>query len=84
MDRGRIVETGHHAELLARGGAYARLHRSQNNAVMDTGELRMPLWAAGTWAQPTRDPYGTVPSHLPDGRPLFREEEAWPEAWPGI
>ncbi|MGV9338487.1 ABC transporter ATP-binding protein [Streptomyces sp. NPDC003688] len=44
VDRGRIVETGRHHELLARGGAYARLHRSQNNAVMDTGELRMPVW----------------------------------------
>ncbi|MGW1557467.1 ABC transporter ATP-binding protein [Streptomyces sp. NPDC002144] len=43
VDRGRIVETGRHEELLARGGAYARLHRSQNNAVMDTGELRLPL-----------------------------------------
>ncbi|MEU6259983.1 ABC transporter ATP-binding protein [Streptomyces sp. NPDC047043] len=44
VDRGRVVETGRHEELLAWGGAYARLHRSQNNAVMDTGELRMPLF----------------------------------------
>ncbi|MEV7392244.1 ABC transporter ATP-binding protein [Streptomyces sp. NPDC091215] len=44
VDRGRIVETGRHDELLARGGAYSRLHRSQNNAIMDTGELRMPLF----------------------------------------
>ncbi|MEU9986169.1 ABC transporter ATP-binding protein [Streptomyces sp. NPDC048045] len=44
VDRGRIVETGRHEELLARGGAYARLHRSQNNASMDTGELRLPLF----------------------------------------
>lgn len=29
MDAGRIVETGSHAELLARGGAYASLHRMQ-------------------------------------------------------
>jgi ATP-binding cassette subfamily B protein len=43
VDRGRIVETGRHEELLARGGAYSRLHRSQNNAVMDTAELRLPL-----------------------------------------
>ncbi|WP_229840679.1 ABC transporter ATP-binding protein [Streptomyces brasiliensis] len=43
IDRGRVVETGRHEELLTRGGAYARLHRSQNNAVMDTGELRLPL-----------------------------------------
>ncbi|MEU2051825.1 ABC transporter ATP-binding protein [Streptomyces bungoensis] len=44
VDRGRIVETGRHEELLARGGAYARLHRSQNGAVTDTAELRLPLW----------------------------------------
>ncbi|MFG2397747.1 ABC transporter ATP-binding protein [Streptomyces lydicus] len=46
LDGGRIVETGRHEELLSRpGGAYARLHRSQNNAVVDTGELRRPLSA---------------------------------------
>ena len=118
VDRGRIVETGRHEELLARGGAYSRLHRSQNNAVMDTGELRLPLFveaateaapqpvqgyeaydaaAYGTWqaqVQPpaytydygaydqyTHDQYAqaahvaTVPTTLPDGRPLFRDEE---------
>ncbi|MFD9390390.1 ABC transporter transmembrane domain-containing protein [Streptomyces sp. NPDC060000] len=46
VDGGRIAEAGRHEELLARGGAYARLHRSQNNAVMDTGELRLPLFEA--------------------------------------
>ncbi|OIJ97873.1 ABC transporter ATP-binding protein [Streptomyces sp. MUSC 14] len=95
VDRGRVVETGRHDELLARGGAYARLHRSQNNAVMDTGELRMPLWEeasaqpqsqaydhaayvpAQTWTapRPAYEPCGTVPSYLPDGRPLFRDVE---------
>jgi subfamily B ATP-binding cassette protein MsbA len=29
LDKGRIIETGRHAELLARGGAYARLHALQ-------------------------------------------------------
>ncbi len=29
MDEGRVVETGSHEALLARGGAYARLHRLQ-------------------------------------------------------
>ncbi|MFE5032340.1 ABC transporter ATP-binding protein [Streptomyces sp. NPDC056683] len=145
VDRGRIVETGRHDELLARGGAYSRLHRSQNNAVMDTGELRLPLFvdqagtapaavgtmaagmpqascagaqsdgytyqqpygnmydydayeAAGLWPQPVYEAsmepahmesahmesvpmqadYGAnVPTVLPDGLPLFRDEEPW-------
>src|SRR6202035_4769852 len=29
LDRGRIVETGKHAQLLARGGLYARLYETQ-------------------------------------------------------
>jgi subfamily B ATP-binding cassette protein MsbA len=32
LDRGRIVETGNHQELLARGGLYAALHGMQFNA----------------------------------------------------
>ncbi|MFN7980212.1 MAG: ATP-binding cassette domain-containing protein, partial [Vicinamibacterales bacterium] len=29
LERGRVVDAGRHEELLARGGAYARLHRAQ-------------------------------------------------------
>jgi subfamily B ATP-binding cassette protein MsbA len=32
LDQGRIVETGSHRELLARGGLYAALHGMQFNA----------------------------------------------------
>ena len=49
IDKGRIVETGSHAELLARGGLYARLSKLQfrddpaarnaaPGAVTDTGQ----------------------------------------------
>jgi len=29
LERGRVVESGRHAELLARGGVYAKLHQLQ-------------------------------------------------------
>jgi ATP-binding cassette subfamily C protein CydCD len=41
LDRGHLVETGSHSELLARSGLYARLIRRQISAA------RLPLRAAG-------------------------------------
>jgi subfamily B ATP-binding cassette protein MsbA len=38
MDQGRIVEQGRHAELLARGGHYTRLHQAQFSAVANGGQ----------------------------------------------
>lgn len=35
LNKGEIVETGTHAELLAKGGAYAQLHRTQFGAAGD-------------------------------------------------
>ncbi|MEV6292279.1 ABC transporter ATP-binding protein [Streptomyces sp. NPDC051896] len=79
VDRGRIVEAGRHDELLARGGAYARLHRSQNNAVMDTGELRMPLW---------EDQQAPVPAPVYGQAPPYQQPYGYDPyaagAWPGI
>jgi subfamily B ATP-binding cassette protein MsbA len=39
LDAGRVVETGSHEALVARGGAYARLHRLQ---LADDGEAATP------------------------------------------
>jgi ATP-binding cassette subfamily C protein CydCD len=41
LDRGRLIETGSHAELLAEGGLYARLIRHQIESA------RQPLRATG-------------------------------------
>ncbi|MDC2959762.1 ABC transporter ATP-binding protein [Streptomyces gilvifuscus] len=76
VDRGRIVETGRHEELLARGGAYARLHRSQNNAVMDTGELRMPLFVEQRPAAEQAQPVHLYEAHGTWQEPAYRYEQA--------
>ncbi len=48
LDQGRIVETGAHAELLQRGGTYARLWRRQSGGFRldDTVRARDPAAAA--------------------------------------
>ena len=50
LERGRIVETGDHAQLLAAGGVYARIFRAQHDLV---GRPRQPaLSASGESAVP--------------------------------
>ncbi|WP_460066941.1 ABC transporter ATP-binding protein [Streptomyces sp. YKOK-I1] len=95
VDQGRIVETGRHEELLAWGGAYARLHRSQNNALMDTGELRLPLFVEQPVPVPVPvpepyDPYAPSGLYTPYDpyaapyTPYDPYDPYDPRHWPGI
>jgi ABC-type multidrug transport system fused ATPase/permease subunit len=48
LDRGRVVEAGTHAELLARGGRYAALYRAQRPAAEPTPGPEPERAEAGT------------------------------------
>ncbi|WP_051798741.1 ATP-binding cassette domain-containing protein [Streptomyces sp. NRRL S-337] len=47
LDRGRLVESGRHPELLARAGTYARLHGSTSPQPAPVGRLRSPTGTSG-------------------------------------
>ena len=57
IERGRVVESGTHAELIAAGGAYARQYALQ---FVDTGTAPEPELAAApdaahsSWARPAK------------------------------
>jgi putative ABC transport system ATP-binding protein len=44
LDRGRLVEQGHHADLLAAGGTYARLHASWRRSLAAAPERAGSGW----------------------------------------
>src|SRR6266540_3931659 len=64
-DRGRIVERGSHAELLAAGGLYARLYHEQFEASRTADEDEAGEAALSGWAPPR----GWHAVRRPDGAP---------------
>ena len=63
MDRGRVVETGSHDELMATQGAYWRLHEAQQRQAQTrphAGGLSMTFSLE-------RNPHGHLVLTLPDG-----------------
>jgi ATP-binding cassette subfamily B multidrug efflux pump len=47
LDQGRIVDSGTHADLLARGGLYARLWARQSGGFLALDDSRTDAAAAG-------------------------------------
>ena len=70
LDRGRIVEEGTHAELLARGGLYARLYQRQFRE--DDFEAGEPAGDRALLASELRRPDNTKPPPLERGLRVFR------------
>jgi len=77
MENGAIVEQGTHEELLARGGAFARLHNAQfvgaaTDAAVDASALAQDILHPLVNGTPrnANDPWAC------DARPLLRSDEA--------
>jgi ATP-binding cassette, subfamily B, bacterial len=73
LDRGRVVEHGRHAEMLARGGAYLRLWERQAGVHVSDDGLRASVDATLLRQMPV---FGEVPvALLPDIAARFASEE---------
>ena len=56
LDKGRIVESGTHDELLAKHGLYRKLFEDQNEALLESGLVPGVRMGAGTDGSPTPAP----------------------------